>query len=241
MGQTKKAEKGLMITFVVAVFAIFAGVLAIGPSREVFKALSNAHPYLMGFVKFALLATAGELIAIRMASGTWKKPVYLMARLVIWGVIGVWITYMMKMFFIGSGALMEAGLLPGKNAEGFLKTFLQAFYTSATMNLSFGPTFMAIHKCSDAFLALRADQGKGVKIAAVIDSVDWKKFASFTIGKTVPFFWIPAHTLTFLLPAEYQVMLAALLSVALGIILNLNKNSSKDTKKAVERKKDVAV
>ena len=61
----------------------------------------------------------------------------------------------------------------------------------------------------------------------MIGSVDWTKFVSFTLFKTVPLFWIPAHTVTFLLPQEYQVMMAASLSVALGIILNLGKRTKK--------------
>jgi uncharacterized membrane protein YraQ (UPF0718 family) len=32
-------------------------------------------------------------------------------------------------------------------------------------------------------------------------------------------FWIPVHTLVFLLPAVYRVIAAALLSIALGVIL----------------------
>ena len=132
---------------------------------------------------------------------------------------------MMKIFFLGSGSMMAAGLLPGGklSPNGVSYKLIRAFATAATMNLTFGPTFMAVHKCSDTYLALRAQNGKGVKLGEVIDGVDWKRFVSFTIFKTVPIFWIPAHTLTFLLPPEYQVMLAALLSVALGVILNLKK------------------
>ncbi len=228
MTDTKKNYGGAMLAFVIAVFALFAAVLAIPSTREVFEKLSGDHPYLMGFAKFALLATSGELIAIKMASGKFGKPVYLIARIVIWGLIGIWITYMMKIFFIGSGAMMSAGLLPGGGlaSDGIAYKLIRAFATAATMNLTFGPTFMAVHKCSDTYLALRAQNGKGVKLAAVIDSVDWKRFVSFTIFKTVPIFWIPAHTVTFLLPSEYQVMLAALLSVALGIILNLKKKTA---------------
>ena len=47
---------------------------------------------------------------------------------------------------------------------------------------------------------------------------------SFTLLKTIPLFWIPAHTVTFMLPAEYQVIMAAALSIALGIMLSLKKN-----------------
>ena len=218
-----------MLIFVISVFAVLAAVLIIPASREVFEKLSADHPYVMGFIKFALLATSGELIAIRMSSGKFAKPAYLIARIVIWGVIGVWITYMMKIFFLGSGAMMAAGLLPGGTlaADSFGYKLIRAFATAATMNLTFGPTFMAVHKCSDTYLALREKNGKGVKLSEVIDAVDWKRFVSFTIFKTVPIFWIPAHTLTFLLPSEYQVMLAALLSVALGIILNFKKKTTK--------------
>jgi hypothetical protein len=136
---------------------------------------------------------------------------------------------MMKIFFLGSGAMIAAGLLPGKTlaADSITYKLIRAFATAATMNLTFGPTFMAVHKCSDTYLALRAQNGKGVKLSEVIDTVDWKRFVAFTLFKTVPIFWIPAHTVTFLLPSEYQVMLAALLSVALGIILNLRKKPAK--------------
>ncbi len=219
----KKGNKIWIVVFIAVVFAAFAVTLAVPSSREVFKELSNTHPYAMGFIKFALLATAGEMIALRMASGEWKKPACLTARLVIWGIIGVWITYMMKIFYIGSGIMMEKGLLPGGGGEGFGQTFLHALYTSLTMNLSYAPTFMALHKCSDMYLAMRGEKEKNITVGKVVDAVNWKGFATFTIGKTVPYFWIPAHTVTFLLPSEYQVMLAALLSVALGIILNLNK------------------
>lgn len=229
MSESKKTYGAAMLAFILAVFAAFVAVLVIPATREVFEQLSGEHPYLMGFVKFALLATAGELISIKMASGRFAKPAYLIARIVIWGIIGVWITYMMKIFFLGSGAMMGAGLLPGASLapDGLPYRLIRAFATAATMNLTFGPTFMAVHKCSDTYLALRAQNGKGVRLSEVIDAVDWKRFVSFTIFKTVPIFWIPAHTLTFMLPSEYQVMLAALLSVALGVILNLRKKPTK--------------
>jgi len=37
--------------------------------------------------------------------------------------------------------------------------------------------------------------------------------------KTIPLFWIPAHTITFLLNPDYQVLFAAFLSIVLGAIL----------------------
>lgn len=215
-------KKILIIGYVVLALCSFAAILIIPASREVFKTLSSTHPYIMGFIKFAILATAGELLAIRLAKKQWALPSYVWARFLIWGVIGIWITYMMKIFGAGVDALMGAGLLPtAQNA--LFNSFIKAFFISATMNLSFGPTFMALHKCSDTYLDIRATGKRKISIANVIHKVDWEKFATFTLLRTVPLFWIPAHTATFMLPAEYQVAMAAFLSVALGIILNLKR------------------
>ncbi len=218
-------KKILIVAYIVLSLGGFAAILIIPASREVFKTLSNTHPYLMGFAKFALLATAGELLAVRLAKKEWMLPSYVWARFLIWGIIGVWITYMMKIFGAGVGALMASGLLPNPE-HALLNSFLKAFFISATMNLSFGPTFMALHKYSDTYLDIRATGKRKITLANVIHKVDWEKFASFTLLKTVPLFWIPAHTITFMLPAEYQVAMAAALSVALGIILNLKRKKS---------------
>lgn len=222
--QQKKTPIILLYIFFSFLFLVAFVLLSVFVAP--FAAFATAHPYLMGFFKFAFLATAGELISVRMAKGSWECPPYILARYIIWGIIGVWITYMMKIFSAGVGALMAGGLLPSIVSVGWLNSLLRAFFISATMNLCYGPTFMAVHKCSDTYLALRAERGRGVTLGDVIGAVDFKRFVSFTLFKTVPLFWIPAHTVTFLLPQQYQVMLAALLSVALGIILNLRKKTA---------------
>ena len=43
----------------------------------------------------------------------------------------------------------------------------------------------------------------------------------FVFKKTIPLFWFPAHTVTFLLPPSGRVLCAALLGVALGVLLAL--------------------
>jgi hypothetical protein len=42
-------------------------------SEIIFKATEN-YSYLMGFIKFAILATMGEFLTLRMTNGFWKKP-----------------------------------------------------------------------------------------------------------------------------------------------------------------------
>ena len=208
--------------FSLLVLAGFALVLIIPASREVFKSLSGKHPYIMGFFKFALLASVGEVLALRIRNRAWSVPCYVGWRMLIWGAIGVAITFMMKTYSYGVAGLMDNGLLPGKG-DGFLSKLLKAFFTAAVMNLTFGPTFMATHKCTDKYLELRHNGVCRPGLKGVVNGVDWHGFVSFTLFKTIPLFWIPAHTLTFLLPPEYQVVAAAALSIALGIILSLRK------------------
>ena len=220
----KKAihQKIGIILYTVLSICAFALILIIPACREIFKSLSSHYPYLMGFAKFAILATAGELIAARLAKGSWTLPALIIPRFLIWGLIGIWITFMMSVY----RTAVFGGVLPVFGGA-FTQRLLRAFYISVIMNTTFGPTFMAVHKCSDSYLELRASGNKSPKLKEIMGAVDWTKFVSFTLFKTVPLFWIPAHTLTFLLPTEYQVMMAASLSVALGIILNLGKSNKK--------------
>ncbi|MBR5439221.1 MAG: hypothetical protein IKV61_03270 [Clostridia bacterium] len=218
---SKKLKTVLILTYIVLSIGVF-GVMLIVPSfREVFKKLSTDIPYIMGFIKFALLATAGELIALAIAKREFTLPVKVFWRFIIWGFIGIWITFMMKVYSTAVNSLMQAGLLIGGNNK-----FLSALFTSVLMNTSFGPTFMAVHKITDKMLELFAKKQK-VTLSAIITGIDWSNFWGFTILKTVPLFWIPMHTVTFLLPAEYQVMMAAALSVALGVILSLGNRNKK--------------
>lgn len=60
----------------------------------------------------------------------------------------------------------------------------------------------------------------------VLDRIDWKGFVTFVVCKTIPVFWIPAHTVTFMLAPEYRVMMAAMLSIALGGILAFAKKKA---------------
>jgi len=202
--------------------AAIVAFLLFPTTHELFNDWTHAQPYLMGFVKFAILATMGELMALRIVTGDYKKPAGLVWRMIIWGLIGMLITLMFSVFAGGVVAAQEAGKLP---FEG--NNFAFAFFTSAIMNLIFAPTFMAFHKYTDTYLDLKAETGSSPSIKDITLKIDWYGFVSFVLMKTIPFFWIPAHTITFLLPSEYRVLVAAFLSVALGALLAIAKKKSK--------------
>ncbi|MBP2665684.1 MAG: conserved rane protein of unknown function [Firmicutes bacterium] len=193
-----------------------------------FTELTIAHPYLMGFAKFAVLATIGELLAIRIVGGHWKTPPGLVYRSAVWGFLGMGIVLMFEIFFAGTASALSKGLLYSGN--GVPQPVFQAVFTSAIMNLTFAPTFMAFHRFTDTTIDMVCGEGRkigDISLAEVTNRIDWQGFVSFVVLKTIPFFWIPAHAVTFLLPPEYRILVAASLSIALGAILAYAKRKNK--------------
>ncbi len=211
--------------FFSAVFlASVVAFLLYRPTHQVFVELSTVHPYLMGFLKVGILATFGEILSARIKNGYYKIPVGLFYRFIIWGFLGMVFVFTFELFFSGTRTLLEKNLLPYLRSQA---KFFNAFYSSVLMNLIFAPTFMSLHRITDTYIEL--GEGKISKIFSlrlenVVKSVQWDKFVGFVVLKTIPFFWIPAHTITFLLPSTYRVLTAALLSIVLGVLLSLKKN-----------------
>lgn len=203
-----------------ACLAAVVAFMLVPATKAYFDLWTKSAPYVMGFVKFAILATMGELMAIRIVTGGYKKPAGLVARILIWGFIGLLVTLMFNVFAGGVKSALATGYLPFEGSN-----FAFAFFTSTIMNLFFAPAFMAFHKYTDTYLDLKVARKGAVKIKDITAAIDWDGFVSFIVLKTIPFFWIPAHTVTFLLPGEYRVVVAAFLSIALGAILAFSKKS----------------
>jgi hypothetical protein len=203
-------------------FLVLAGVfaaLADPFTRDMFVAVTGQHPYVIGFAKFFVLAAMGEWLARRIASGSWNRPPALLLRAVIWGCLGAAIVLAFEIFAGGVAAALRKGMLPGGESR-----IAFAFFVSTTMNLTFAPAMMLFHRVTDTFIDLRHSRpGAPVSVASVVAAIDWNGFVSFVLLKTIPYFWIPAHTVTFLLPPEYRVLAAAFLSIALGAILAFAK------------------
>lgn len=202
-----------------AILLAFIGFVVYPSTNEIFVEVTSNHPYLGGFVKFALLATMGEMLVVRLTSGKWKKAPGFIWRVIIWGFLGIAITLVFQIFGGGVRHAIDAGYLVGKD-----NSFLIAFWTSALMNLIFAPTFMAFHRFTDTYLDLKFGENiQKPTVSMIANKIDWSGFIGFVIKKTIPLFWIPAHTVTFLLPSEYRILVAALLSMVLGILLTFAK------------------
>ncbi|MDD2278977.1 MAG: Mpv17/PMP22 family protein, partial [Bacteroidales bacterium] len=107
---------------------------------------------------------------------------------------------------------------------------LVAFCISATLNLIYAPVMMTLHKITDIHITNNggtiAGLLKPIKMGNIMASMNWKVQWDFIFKKTIPFFWIPAHTITFLLPADFRVLFAAVLGIALGILLAIGSLKS---------------
>ncbi len=195
---------------------IITAFLVIPQTQQVFIQLTSRYPYGMGFIKFAVLATMGEMLALRLAHRSWQRPIGMVFKIIVWGLIGVLITFMFTFYAAGISAMFDQGLISIQNDT--LSSILQAFLISLVMNLTFGIVFMGLHRMSDTYIELRVDR-KRPSLKELIKIIDWDGFISFVVFKTIPLFWIPAHTITFLLPPLYRVVVAAYLSIVLGVIL----------------------
>lgn len=211
-----KKQNGIIPVICAIIVLGFSMILVFPKSKELFKMLSTEHMYIMGFIKFTFLATVGEVLAVRLTKKSWIVPDRIFERAIIWGFIGAVLSLMLKIYSGGIVYVLEKGLLPGEGS-----VFLKAFFTSVAMNASFGIVMMGFHKMTDKNIELKVKGVKKRSIALIASEVDWNGFINFTVLKTIPYFWIPAHTITFMLPPEYQIVMAAYLSIALGVILGL--------------------
>lgn len=104
-----------------------------------------------------------------------------------------------------------------------LQKILLAFAISVCMNSIFAPVFMTLHKITDTHILATGGTLRGlftpIPMGDIMQRLNWRVQWEFVFKKTIPLFWFPAHTITFLLPGEMRVLFAALLGVALGVIL----------------------
>jgi hypothetical protein len=209
----------------ILVLAAFLLILIVPDTREAFISFSKTNPYPGGFIKFALLASMGDLLGIRLVKGDYIIPKGMMFRVIVWGVMGMIITLMFTVFMEGTGAAQKKGLLPFNDVN-----YVQAFLGSTIMNLTFGPMLMAFHKFMDLFIDSKYECIGKVTLSSLVDKMDWHSLVEFSWVKACVLFWIPAHTIVFLLPSQYRVLVSAFLSIALGLLLSIAKKEKNSIK-----------
>ena len=214
--------------FILVLVAIFLPFFVSSTIYEGYKSFNAAHGMVMSFLKFGILATLGEMLGLRISAGVYNRKGFgVLPRAVVWGILGMGINAAMIIFSKGVPQFMEyigmtdaSGIING--AFSMEKVGI-AFAISVAMNTIFAPVFMTFHKITDTHIL---DCGGSLRslltpipMTRIITHLNWDAQWNFVFKKTIPLFWYPAHTITFLLPGEMRVLFAAILGVVLGVLL----------------------
>jgi len=214
--------------FIIVVLIAFSPFFIFQPVYEFYISFNNTHGLIAGFIKFAILATLGECIALRIKEGVYNRKGFgILPRAIVWGFIGITTKIAFIIFSKGTPAvLVYLGVDKASNAlQGDLSgvKLLTAFCTSVAMNLIFAPVFMTFHKITDTHIIQNNGTLRGfftpIQFKKIFVNLDWAVQWNFVFKKTIPFFWIPAHTITFMLPPQWRVLFAAVLGIVLGVLL----------------------
>jgi hypothetical protein len=172
--------------------------------------LVKAYPILTAMIQFAILGTLGDLISKWIIKKKIYKPfttVVLILKMCEWALLAVLIKYAFIGFHGFVDELIVNNYLPRLNHFGY------AFAVSLTMNLQFGPFLVIIHRISDN---------------AIMRVKNWDNISKSLFS--LIWFWLPAHTVTFMLPKPFQIGLAAIWSFVLGLILGFYNKKIIDKK-----------
>jgi len=152
-------------------------------------------------VQVAVLGTLGELLASKIRGRGWMpfNAAQLAEKVLVWALLGV----SFKVAFVGFFGFFDAVTAKGFWPQVGGVLIWRAFSVSLFTNALFGPVMMAFHRATDNFI-----ERKPMNWATLVPA--WW---------TLAWFWVPAHTVTFSLPAHLQVGLAAVWAVVLGVIL----------------------
>lgn len=193
-----------------------------------YKTFNAEHGMIISFVKFAVLSTLGECIGLRISAGVYNRPGFgILPRALVWGLLGLGMKLAMTVFaggvpiFLQSMGMENAQAVMGEPLS-WTKVFV-AFCISVTMNSIFAPVFMTLHKITDTHILQTGGTLRGfftpIHMGEIMTNLNWRVQWGFVFKKTIPLFWFPAHTVTFLLPGDSQILCAALLGIVLGVLL----------------------
>lgn len=215
--------------FAVCVVALFLPFFLIDSVYDWYKSFNAEHGMIMSFLKFGILSTMGEMLGHRISTGKYYTPTFgVLPRAIVWGFLGMGISMAMTIFSAGTPIFlvkmgMEDALIAFASDDFTWAKVAVALSVSVAMNTIFAPVFMTFHKITDAHIARNGGSLKAlitpIPMAEMFANINWNAQWGFVFKKTIPFFWYPAHTITFLLPSEQRVLFAAILGIVLGVLL----------------------
>ena len=214
--------------FITGFIILFLPFLLFKDAYDFYREFNSNYGTLMSFIKFAVLATIGESIALRIKNGVYlQKGFGLIPRAIVWGFLGISIKMAFVIFAAGTPLLLEDFGIQGAAASmhgelSWLKA-LTAFSISVCLNIFYAPVLMTFHKITDTHIVSNGGTVRGlfrpIRFREIFENMNWNVHWNFVLKKTIPIFWIPAQTFNFLLPEEWRILVAAIYGIILGVIL----------------------
>lgn len=214
--------------FVLGAAAFFSPFFIFDQVFDTYYRINLEHGLAMSFIKFAILATLGEVIGLRIKTGVYNYRGFgLIPRALVWGFLGMSIKAAFDIFAAGTPVFLEK--IGFENASMIIheslswKKVLVSFSIGTALNIFYAPVMMTFHRITDLHIIQSGGSLKGFftpfHMAELFKKIDWDVQWNFIFKRTIPFFWIPAQTITFLLPEEFRVLFAAFLGIVLGVLL----------------------
>jgi hypothetical protein len=168
-------------------------------------------PFVSAMIQFSILGTLGDYVSAKIAGTKANFSASLMVlKALEWAFLAIFI----KIAFIGYEGFVSSLVINRVLPQVFVESvLLNAITRSISMNLQFGVFLVIFHRLLDNL---------------VLQTKNWKNLDKALLS--LVWFSIPAHTLTFVLPKDFQVGLAALWSFMLGLLLSLFSKSPQEVK-----------
>ena len=136
--------------FMLGIVALFLPFFIFNKLFETYYQFNLEHGVLMSFIKFSILATLGEVIGLRIKTGSYHQQGFgLIPRAIVWGFLGVTIYMAFAIFASGTPVFLEkagfedAGTILHSTLS-WKKVFV-SFTVSTALNLFYAPVMMTFH------------------------------------------------------------------------------------------------
>lgn len=229
----KRSDLGIVLLIAL----LFLPFIIFDSAYTFYKDAYARFPFILSFIKFAILATIGELIGLRIRTGSYRKKGFgVLPRAIVWGFLGM--TIQAAFLIFGSGAPRLLEFIGIDSASAYMEEplgwgkLLSAFSISFFLNIFYAPVLMTVHRITDTHIETTGGTIAGLfsrmDIKHILENIDWKMHYDFVLKKTIFLFWIPAQTINFLMPEELRVLIAAFYGIILGVILAFAARSKTD-------------
>ena len=169
----------LLFLFVVILFLPF---FISDDIYNLYETLNRNHGFILSFIKFAILATLGEVIGLRIKTGHYNAPGFgIVPRAIVWGFLGI--TIKLAFIVFTSGTLDFLTYMGMENpatvykADFTMQKLFIAFCISFLMNTIFAPVMMTTHKVTDTHILNTGGTIKGlfkpINVSHILTNLNW--------------------------------------------------------------------